>query len=126
LEHFGQDLLEFNQNSVPFDFNGEYLLWMAYQPNGVREVYTFNFETKKRETILRFTAHQGIVSHFKLGGGKGRPLNIVYVQNTTDVIVYDVVKKNAKLIGSASDSVVALHLITKTAEEQKDLEISGT
>ena len=99
---------------------------MAYQPNGVREVYTFNFETKKRETILRFTAHQGIVSHLKLGGGKGRPLNIVYVQNTTDVIVYDVAKKNAKLIGSASDSVVALHLITKTAEEQKDLEISGT
>lgn len=45
LEHFGEDLIEFNQNSVPFDFNGEHLLWMAYQPKGVREIYIFDFKT---------------------------------------------------------------------------------
>jgi len=50
-------------------------------------------------------------------------LNIVYVQNTTDVIIYDVAKKLTKLVGSASDSVVALHVMTKPSD--KDLEIES-
>lgn len=50
-------------------------------------------------------------------------MNIVYVQNTTDVIIYDVAKKLTKLVGSASDSVVALHIMTKPSD--KDLEIES-
>lgn len=32
LNQYGKGQLEFTQNSVPFDFNGEYLLWMHYFP----------------------------------------------------------------------------------------------
>jgi len=71
LEHHGVGMLEFNQNSVPFDFDGEALLWMAYLPGGVRELYLYNFATKERETVLRFAGNQGVISHCKLAGGSG-------------------------------------------------------
>jgi hypothetical protein len=32
MEHFGQEELEFTQNSVPFAYDGEHLLWMNYLP----------------------------------------------------------------------------------------------
>lgn len=70
LEEFGRDEIEFTQNSVPFDFDGNYLLWMDYKAKGVREIHLYDFNNKKKETILTFGQKDGIISHCKLTGEK--------------------------------------------------------
>ena len=95
LEQFGKDEFEFTQNTVPFDFDGENLLWMVYLPKGVRELNIFDFATKKYETILTFTAGEGIISHCKLSGQKSS-LNIIYVKDCQKIIMYNIKNKTAK------------------------------
>jgi len=46
MEQFAQDELDFTQNSVPFVYDGEHLLWMNYLVKGKREIYIYYFEKK--------------------------------------------------------------------------------
>jgi hypothetical protein len=66
---------------VPFDFNGEVLLWMDYLDKGVREISIFDFDAKKKELLLSFSEKDGIISHCKLMGGR-QNLKIAYVKDT--------------------------------------------
>ena len=59
--------VEFNQNSVPFDFDGDYVLWMTYEPMGVRVIYAYSIGTFKPSEVLRFSKNDGIISHACLG-----------------------------------------------------------
>jgi len=52
---------------VPFDFDGDYVLWMAYEPMGVRTFYAYGIDTFKLEQLLRFEKNDGIISHACLG-----------------------------------------------------------
>lgn len=74
------DGLEFDQNTVPFDFDGTILIWMTYLDGGVREIKTYNSETRKVENLINFPRAAGIISHVKIAkGGKSQSLQIVYV-----------------------------------------------
>lgn len=65
---------EFNQNSVPFDFDGDYVLWMTYEPMGVRVIYAYSINNMKHHELLRFDKNDGIISHAYLGeAGKRNP-----------------------------------------------------
>lgn len=65
LEDHTEGLL-FDQNTVPFDFDGHVLLWMAYLEGGIREIKTYQVDTRQIQTLIRFGRGDGIISHCKL------------------------------------------------------------
>lgn len=112
---------------MPFDFDGQVLIWLVYLEGGLREIKTYNFEQRRVDTIVRFAKAAGIISHVKLCKPKNRgkdELRIVYVQNTKDVVIYDTQTKVSRLIGTVSDPVLALSVVDKQTredlEEQKE------
>lgn len=82
LDQNNHPLFEFDQNCVPFDFDGDVLLWMIYQPKGARELKIYDFKDEKAHSIMRFQANDGIISHCKLvyGSFAKESLEIIYVQ----------------------------------------------
>lgn len=90
LEDYGLEIgLKFTQNSVPFDFNSACLLWMDYLEKGVREICIFDFESKEKQVLMTFSGKDGIISHCKLMGNRAN-LRILYVKDTTKLMIYDV------------------------------------
>lgn len=65
---------------MPFDFDGENLLYMEYMPNQVRHVYVYNCSTREVSELLRFGKADPIVSHVKLVRSASNSLMLVYVQ----------------------------------------------
>ncbi len=98
MEHFGQEELEFTQNSVPFAYDGEHLLWMNYLQQGKREIYIYDFEQKQRETVLTFGSKDGIISHCKLVG-KGDSLTVLYVKDCNKIFEFNVKTKQVRQVG---------------------------
>lgn len=124
LESYGEEgvgsEVRFTQNSVPFDFDGQRLLWMQYLTRDHREVYLYTFATKEKTTVATFNKRDGIISHMKLLGD-----SLFFVRNTRDLIRYDIRAKSHTLLGQVKDSVIALY-VTKNrlreldrAEEEK-------
>lgn len=68
LTPFGEGVFEFNQNTVPFDFDGQRLLWMTYCDGGndQRELNFFDFRIAKKQLIKTFTNGDGMLSNFKI------------------------------------------------------------
>ena len=62
---FGEGELEFNQNTVPFDFDGNRLMWLTYRDQKVRELSIFHFPEAKTESVHSFSPSDGMVSHLK-------------------------------------------------------------
>lgn len=85
---------------------------MAYLPKGVREVYLFDFSMKTKETIMTFNGSDGIISHCKLSGSKSS-LKVTYVKECKTVVMFDVKTKQAKVVGTSPDAIVALHVSPK-------------
>ena len=103
--------LFFDQNTVPFDFDGKILIWMTYLEEGVREIKSYTIETRQVDTLIRFTKPAGIISHVKIAKptrNLSDALQIVYVQNTKDIVMYDTVTKLSRLIGAVSEPILAI------------------
>lgn len=109
---YGEGDLEFTQNSVPFDFNGDYLLWMEYKEKGERAIFLFDFANNKKETAVVFGPKDGIISHCKLSGSKQEP-RIFYVKDCKQIMVFDVRVNDSKMIGKTPDAVLAMHISEK-------------
>lgn len=92
---------------MPFDFDGNILLWMHYVTKDEREVFMYNFEKKEKTTVLTFNRRDGLVSHMKMLFGEDANY-IFYVRNTKDIIKYDIDKKISTLVGSCKDAVLSL------------------
>lgn len=103
LVPFGENEIEFTQNTVPFDFDGLRLLWMHYVKKDERDVYIYEFESKTKTRITSFSARDGLISHMKFLGDC-----LYYVRNTKDVIRFDMKKKTASLVGTAKDAILCL------------------
>lgn len=90
---------------------------MAYLPKGVRELYSYHFNSKRREVVLRFSASQGIISHVKFAPNGSQYASsgteIIYVQRCKEIVRYNVATKTGKLVGTTSDPIVALHVSSK-------------
>lgn len=50
----GGPQITFTQNTVPFDFDGERLLYMQYHTRDHREIYLYTFATRTRDTLCTF------------------------------------------------------------------------
>jgi len=65
LKPYGEGELEFNQNTVPFDFDGSRLMWMTYKDKQIRELNIYHFEDCKNEVVHTFQPRDGMVSHVR-------------------------------------------------------------
>ena len=74
------DNLKFTQNSVPFDFDGQHLIYMEYKDRSIREIWMYTVETRTLTEVLRFTKADPIVSHVKLTKTTAGGVMLVYVQ----------------------------------------------
>ena len=71
LQSFGENEdLSFNQNTVPFDFDGYRLLWLEYKDNDIRELSIYNLDPlsdkQPMERVNRFVKADGMISHARL------------------------------------------------------------
>ena len=120
LESFGEpgggeeggSEVSFTQNCVPFDFDGERLLWMQYLTRDAREVYLYTFDSKLKSTVATFAKRDGIISHMKFLGE-----SLFYVKNTRDIVRYDMKTKSSQLVGTAKDAVIALSVTRNKMRE---------
>ena len=112
LENYGENEVEFTQNSVPFDFDGSRLLWMQYETRDIRKINIYDFEVKAKFTPLDFSKRDGLISHVKFLGEK-----IFYVKNTRDIVKYDIKSKSSKIIGQTKDSVLAINVTRNKVRE---------
>ena len=83
LKPYGEGELEFNQNTVPFDFDGKRLMWLTYKDRQIRELNLYHFEDCKTEMIHKFTVSDGMVSNLKfLKTDNGSGKYLFYVKDT--------------------------------------------
>jgi hypothetical protein len=75
---------------VPFDFDGDRLLWLTYLSRDQRQVSLYNFPQKTLTNLVTFEKRDGIISHMKFLGD-----SLYYVKNTKDLIKYDMKTHNA-------------------------------
>merc|ERR1712216_245603 len=96
-------------------------------------IYLYDFQNRKKETILDFTSKDGIISHCKLVGVKGC-LKMLYVKDTTKLMLCDLATKKHTLLGVTKDAVLCLHVAPKRLrkrdlpfqqQDQIDLEDHG-
>ena len=124
LQPYGEDpKISFNQNTVPFDFDGKRLMWLTYVTNNVRELNIFSFETQETTMVNRFQKADGMVSHVKFLKSENQAGNnyIVYVKDTTMVIRFNLQTKDAELIGTTNESILATY-VTHNRPRGKDVE----
>ena len=71
--------LKFTQNSVPFDFDGDHLVYMEYKDNGVRTIYMDSFTENQIFELQRFSKSESIISHVRLARDSQNSLMLLYV-----------------------------------------------
>ena len=111
LQPYGEGEIVFNQNTVPFDFDGKRLLWLKYCNKDVRELYIYVFEEAKPKLIHTLGVNDGMVSHVKfLKKRDSVGTKIFYVKDTQEIICFDIASKESKTIGKAPDSIIAFNV----------------
>ena len=97
---------------------------MVYLEQGVREIRAYYVESRSVVTLIRFVKQDGIISHCKIAKPRGKnpvqPLQIIYVQNTHEIVMYNTDTKVSRLVGSVSQPIIALDVVDKQSRE--DLE----
>lgn len=115
VDHKGQ--FEFDNNSVPFDFNGSKLIWMDYLSKKQRVVCMFDFQKDEKTELMDLKNSDGLVYHMKLYENK-----VIYVKNTKEVMVLDTETADEKWLGKADSQILALHVYdTKVTEIDKEI-----
>jgi hypothetical protein len=96
---------EFDNNSVPFDFDGSKLLWMNYETKKQRIVYVYDLKNDDKIELMDLKNSDGLVYHMKLFKNK-----VVYVRNTKEVMVCDMDSADDKCLGKSSNQILAIHV----------------
>ena len=83
------------------------------------------FEEMREEVVHTFGKGDGMISHMKFiknleGGGK----YILYVKDTQQVMLFNIETKQQKLVGKASDAIIACHVSYGTIRE-KDQDLAA-
>ena len=123
LQPYGEGEIEFNQNTVPFDFDGQRLLWMKYSNNDVREIYIYHFAEQKIELVKTFNKSDGMISNVKFlkqpGGGVKY---LFYVKDGQYIVRLNLQSRDQEVIGRTADVVVAFN-VTYNHKRLKDVMI---
>lgn len=128
LQPYGEGELVFNQNTVPFDFDGLRLLWLKYSDKDNRDLFIYTFEANKFESVLSLGPNDGMISHVKFLKKVNKVGNrLFYVKDTSEIIMYNLDSKEKKTIGSAPDSIIAFNVSDGSIRENaEDLESGNT
>jgi hypothetical protein len=125
LQPYGEGEIEFNQNTVPFDFDGQRLLWMKYSNNDVREIYIYHFAEQKIELVKTFSKSDGMISNVKFlkqpGGGVKY---LFYVKDGQYIVRLNLQSRDQEVIGRTADVIVAFN-VTYNHKRLKDLLIGA-
>lgn len=73
---------------MPFDYDGERILWMEYKENQVKEFQYYDIPAKKVVPIIAFDKKY----HFLSFGRLVKNL-LIFVENNKNVRIYDLEKK---------------------------------
>ena len=122
LKPFGEGELEFNQNTVPFDFDGHRLMWLTYKDKQNRELSIYHFNEMRTEMVHRFVNSDGMISNMKFLKQDRKGKYVFYIKDTIFVIKYNLETKSAVLIGQTTDAVLAMN-VTNNQIREKDLEL---
>mmetsp|Transcript_23141 Transcript_23141/g.20532 ORF Transcript_23141/g.20532 Transcript_23141/m.20532 type:complete len:260 (+) Transcript_23141:322-1101(+) len=96
---------EFNNNSVPFDFDGEKIIWMDYVSKGQRVVSMYDTVKDEKTELMDLKNSDGLVYHVKLFKNK-----VIYVKNTKEVMLIDTDTLDLKFLGKTSNQILAIHV----------------
>lgn len=108
---------EFDNNSVPFDFNGKKLIWMDYESKKKRKIYLYDIQKEEKTELMDLKNSDGLVYHMKIFKNK-----VVYVKNTKEIIVLDVDSADHRNIGKTANQILALHIYdTKVTTLDKEI-----
>lgn len=99
LQPFGENELEFNQNTVPFDFDGHRLMWLTYKDKQNRELSIYHFRDRRVENVHRFVNSDGMISNMKFLKQDNPGKYVFYIKDTVYIIKYNLETKSAVLIG---------------------------
>ena len=121
LQSFGENEdLTFNQNTVPFDFDGYRLLWLEYKDNDIRELSIYNLDPlsdkQPMERVNRFVKADGMISHARLlrmvDSSHRNDQHLFWVKNGTQIIRFNLETKSCELVGETPDSILAFSVST--------------
>lgn len=96
---------EFNYNSVPFDYDGNRLLWMDYVDKKTRDVNIYDSQKDERSTVMTLTKKDGQIYFMKLYKSY-----VFYVKDTRNIMKYDMFTQESELVYKAKDSLVGIHV----------------
>ena len=122
LKPFGEGELEFNQNTVPFDFDGHRLMWLTYKDKQNRELSIYHFNEMRTESVHKFRNSDGMISNMKFLKQKEKGKYVFYIKDTVFIIKYNLEDKSAVLVGQTSDAVLAMN-VTNNRIREKDFEL---
>ena len=114
---------------MPFDFDGNRLLWLKYSDKDNRDLFIFTFEANKFESVLSLGPNDGMISHVKFLKKTNKIGNrLCYVKDTSEIIMYNLDSKEKKTIGHAPDSIIAFNVSDGSIRENNgnDLEAGNT
>jgi hypothetical protein len=113
LMSFGEGEVSFDQNTVPFDFDGKRLLWLTYKDRDVRELNYYSFLDSTVHMIHRFSRNDGMISQvrFLKTGEILNPGNFLFfAKDTKQVVKLDLKNKSAALIGTTDYPIIAMNV----------------
>lgn len=87
---------------MPFDFDGNRILWMEYKENGVKEFQSYDLNKKQFSTIKNF----GNQYHF-LSFGKILSQEIIFIENNKNIKLLNIENNSVMDLYSHSSSVIA-------------------
>ena len=123
LQPYGENEFTFDQNTVPFDFDGKRLLWLTYKDGDIRELNQFVFDQNKVELINRFKKGEGMISHVKYlkTNNPERKIGkyIFWVLNTNSICRFNIEEKKYEIVASVPDSILCMNVTMNTIKSKE-------
>lgn len=111
---------EFDNNSVPFDFDGNRLLWLNYESKSQRIIYLYDMKNDEKTEIMDLKNSDGLIYHMKLYKNK-----LIYVRNTKEIVIHNMDTADQKWIKLTSILALYVYDSTVTAYDRQLLAKEG-
>ena len=96
---------------VPFDFDGDRILWMEYKEGGSKEFQTYDLSKKQISTINIFDKSYHFLSFGKLLGD-----DIIFIENNKNVKLFNLKNNSIMNLYSHSSSIIAFDVADRSSK----------
>jgi hypothetical protein len=98
--------------AVPFDFDGDRILWMEYKEDQVKEFQYYDLAQKKVIPIKAYDKEFHFLSHGRIVGKE-----LIFVENNKNVKSYHLESKVQRDLYSHNSSIVAFSLVNRSSPD---------